>query len=142
VNLGLIQTSGMATTFTTSAQPGVYFVRVAGINGCGIGAPSNEVGVVVGAPVPGPPVHVMSAISPDRRVTIAWEPPAAGGVPSQYIVEAGSATGQADLAVVPTDGSTYSLTVQAPAGRYFVRVRAANQHGSSASSEEVVVEVP
>jgi hypothetical protein len=141
VNLGVIQTSAAATTFTTSAPAGVYFVRLAGLNGCGVGAPSNEVAVVVGPSIPGPPVHLMAASVPDGRVTLSWEPPPAGGVPTRYIVEAGSAAGLADLAMLPTSGPERSLTVQAPPGRYFVRVRAVNLHGSGASSEEIVVEV-
>jgi hypothetical protein len=141
-DLGILQTASATPTITIPAAPGVYFVRVAGANGCGIGVPSNELAVVVGPPVPAPPTHVTAAVASGRRVTISWQPSWGGGVPMRYVVEGGSAAGRADIGRLPTDGPEPFVTVQALPGRYFVRVRAINTYGSSVASEEIVVEVP
>ena len=129
---------GAVTTYTTAAAPGVYFVRVSGANGCGLGTPSNEVSVVVGAPIPGPPTGLSAAISATRMVTLTWQAPTAGGTPTEYVVEAGSAPGQSNLAALPT-GSMTSFSALVPPGRYYVRVRAINMYGTSAASEEIVL---
>jgi hypothetical protein len=46
-NLGAIGVSGPATSFTTTAPPGTYYVRVIGLNSCGASPCSNEVRVEV-----------------------------------------------------------------------------------------------
>ncbi|MCC7031340.1 MAG: hypothetical protein IT179_00730 [Acidobacteria bacterium] len=46
-NLGAIGVPGPATSFTTTAPPGTYYVRVIGLNSCGASPYSNEVGVEV-----------------------------------------------------------------------------------------------
>jgi len=141
-DLGILHTASTTPTITIPAAPGVYFVRVAGANGCGIGVPSNELAVVVGPPVPAPPTHVAAAVSADHRVTLSWQPSWGGGVPMQYVVEGGSAAGSADIGLLPTSGPEPFVTVEASPGRYFVRVRAVNTYGRSVASEEIVVEVP
>ncbi len=61
-----------------------------------------------------------------RLVTLTWG--AAAGATS-YVVEAGSASGLANLAVLPV-GANPALTVTAPPGTYFVRVRGLNGCGA------------
>ncbi|MCC7176864.1 MAG: PQQ-binding-like beta-propeller repeat protein [Acidobacteria bacterium] len=46
-NLGAFGVPGPATSFTTTAPPGRYYVRVIGLNSCGASPYSNEVQVVV-----------------------------------------------------------------------------------------------
>jgi len=141
LDAAFIDTRSPSTAFTTEAGPGVYFVRVAGVNGCGIGAPSNEIGVVVGPPIPGPPAGLTADVAAGRLVTLAWQASGAGGAPGSHVVEAGSAPGLSDVAILPSPGPTPSFTVVAPPGRYYVRVRAVNEHGTSAPSEEIAVHV-
>jgi hypothetical protein len=63
-----------------------------------------------------------------------------GQVFSTAQLEAGSASGQADLAVMSVTGNT--LTVEGvPSGTYFVRLRAVGAAGEAAVSEELVVTV-
>jgi len=137
-DVGVFDT-GSSTAASTPAKPGVYFIRVAAGNGCGLGTPSNEVGVVVGPPVPGPPAGVGATVEVDRRVIVSWRPSSAGGAPTHYVVEAGSAPGLANLAVLYTTGAPTSLAVTAPPGLYYVRVRAVNAYGVSVPSDEVVL---
>jgi hypothetical protein len=75
------------------------------------------------------------------QVLLSWQPPAAGDV-SSYVVEAGSAPGLANLAVLPVGDGQTSLAVNAPDGRYYVRVKATGACGTGPASNEVVVNVP
>ncbi len=76
----------------------------------------------------------------DHTVTLTW---AAPGFSTEAIVEAGSAPGLSNLAVLPVAGGQTTVTVpNVPAGTYYVRVRALNYVGASAPSNEVMVVVP
>jgi hypothetical protein len=72
-------------------------------------------------------------------VTLAWDAPATGILPSRYVIEAGSATGARDLLVFPTANNTTSFTASAAIGTYYVRVKGRNNCGDSAASNEVIV---
>lgn len=139
---GVIDTASPALTFASEAEPGVYFVRVAGVNACGIGEISNETAVVVGPPLPGPPSALRAVVSTGRAVSFSWQPPAAGGAVTEYAIEAGDAPGRANLAVLRTDSPEPSFAIVAPPGRYFVRVRAVNAHGRSVPSHDLDLRVP
>jgi hypothetical protein len=138
----VIDTDSSALTFTTAAEPGLYFVRVAGVNACGTGANSNEITVGVGPPIPGPPGGLQASLSEGRLVTFTWEPPVAGGAVASYAIEAGDAPGRSNVAVLPTADAATSFAVAAPAGRYFVRLRALNVYGAGVPSGEIEVRVP
>jgi hypothetical protein len=117
---------------------GQYFVRVRAVNSAGASAPSSEIIVRVGCVAPPTaPINVVAQVAPGRFVTLSWTPV---GEATDYLVEAGSFSGGADLALIPTPAP--SLAGVVPAGTYFVRVRARNACGASATSSEVVVQVP
>ena len=46
-DLADIEVPGPATSFTTTAPPGIYYVKVVALNACGSSPYSNEVRVVV-----------------------------------------------------------------------------------------------
>jgi len=73
-----------------------------------------------------------------RNVTLQWNA-SSGAI--DYILDVGSVSGGIDLHSAPIGPST-SLSTAAPPGRYFVRVRARNASGTSAPSQEVVIDVP
>jgi Cupin domain len=73
-----------------------------------------------------------------RTVTLQW---VASPGALDYILDVGRASGGIDIFSAAV-GPTTTLTVAAPPGRYFVRVRARNASGASASSPEVVINVP
>jgi len=141
-NLAAFATGSASTSFAASATGGVYFVRVAASNACGVGPASNEVSFTLGSALPGAPQDLSWSVSSSGVVSLHWEPPASGGVPTAYLVEAGSASGLANLASLSTGSPVTSTDATAPPGAYFVRVRAVNGAGASAASNEVMVVVP
>ncbi len=141
-NLAAFATGSASTSFAASAPGGVYFVRVAASNACGVGPASNEVSFTLGSALPGAPQDLSWSVSSSGVVSLHWEPPASGGVPTAYLVEAGSASGLANLASLSTGSPVTSTDATAPPGAYFVRVRAVNGAGASAASNEVMVVVP
>jgi predicted phage tail protein len=143
----------LASFDTGSSNPGLivdtvpagrYFVRVRAKNVAGVSAPSNEVVVTVGGSVPSPcdaalnPPAGLAATVTGTSVTLSWA--AAAGCPAtEYVIEAGSGPGLANLATVDTGSTATSfIATQVGAGTYFVRVRAANAAGHSAPSNEVI----
>jgi hypothetical protein len=85
------------------------------------------------------PGNLTAQVSGDV-VTLSWSP--AAGSPTSYIVEAGSASGLADLASFLTGNSAVTFVVNGvPNGTYFVRVRATGALGTSPPSNEITVVV-
>ena len=86
--------------------------------------------------MPGAPTIAASVSG--LTVTLSWQPAATGAAPDRYLVDVGTAPGQADLVTGYQFGSNI-LTVSgpAPSGRYYARVRAANAAGVSGYSNEV-----
>jgi hypothetical protein len=90
-------------------------------------------------PIAGTPTG-LTAVVTGTRVMLSWSP--APGDPTTYVIEAGSASGLADLANFATGSLATTFTaVGVPSGTYFVRVRSANAAGASPPSNEVTVVV-
>ena len=85
--------------------------------------------------LPGAPTDLTSAVA-GLSVSLNWIAPAQGPALS-YQVEAGSAPGLANLAVIGAGGTAFGAS--APAGTYYVRVRARNGAGLGPPSNEVTV---
>jgi hypothetical protein len=97
--------------------------------------------VASGGFAPLPPTAITNAVVLDT-VTLSWTPATGGGAAQSYILEAGSAPGQANLATITSNGTATALTVGAvPQGVYYVRVRAKNALGTSAASPSTTVVV-
>ena len=141
-NLAHFNTGSAATAFAGSAPPGLYYVRVAAANACGIGPASNEVTFTLGADLPGAPTSLASTVADGGVVSLSWNPPLSGAPPTAYVVEAGSASGLSDLATVSTGAPVTTFTATAPPGAYYVRVRAVNGAGAGLPSADVLVIVP
>jgi hypothetical protein len=73
-----------------------------------------------------------------RIVTLGWQP-SVGAL--DYILEAGTSPG-ATNAFNGNIGAAPGLSVAAPPGRYYVRVRARNTIGIGPASAEVIIDVP
>lgn len=141
-NLASFNTGNTSTSFSASAPSGLYYVRVAGANACGMGVVSNEVSFTLGGEVPGSPGDLSWTLGDGRVVSLAWTAPTSGPAPTAYFVEAGSASGLADLATVSTGSTVPAFVANAPPGTYYVRVRALNSAGAGAPSAEVIIVVP
>ena len=137
-NLATFDTGNAATTLTTAAPLGTYYVRVRARSGGAIGGPSNEVVVnVTGAcSAPFTPAGLTHTVN-GSSVQLSWQ--AAAGATS-YILEAGSASGSSNL-LASDIGNVTTLGATAAPGTYYVRIRARNACGSSPPSNEVVVVV-
>ena len=121
------------------APAGRFFIRVRGVNASGAGLASADVPLVIGAggALPAPPRSVQAWMAGSRLI-MTWGDPAAGGVPTHFVVEAGTAAGVANIATIPVASRAFTYD-PVPAGFYFLRVRAANATGVSAPSNEVMV---
>ncbi len=132
---------GTATSVAGTLGAGRYFIRVRGAGAAGEGSASSEVAVDVPATaVPPSAPGTLAASVTGTNVSLAWG--TATGNATTYVVEAGSASGGADLVVYPTGNLDTALVTAAPPGRYYVRVRAANTSGRGPVSNEVVIDVP
>lgn len=137
---------GTSLAVTASAAPGTYYLRVVALNASGAGAPSEEVSFAIegggpGPSLPAPPTGLTAQVS-GSTVTLSWSAPAGGTAPTAYVIEAGSASGLADLATFVADTTPSVVVTGVPAGRYYVRVRARNGAGTGTPSTELVVVVP
>ncbi|MGD9902574.1 MAG: hypothetical protein AB7U83_03805 [Vicinamibacterales bacterium] len=137
-NLASFDTGTLATSFATSAPNGTYYVRVHAKNVFGLGPASNEVSFTIGPQActtpPAAPAGLVANVA-GVAVSFAWN--AASGA-SSYVLEAGSAAGLANLAVVNVGAAT-GFAVAAPPGTYFVRVRGSNACGNGPASNEVSI---
>lgn len=132
---------GPATQATGVLPTGTYFTRVRGIGANGVGAASSEVIITVPATAaaPGKPGTLSAAVAAGI-VTLTWG--AAPGNATTYVIEAGTVSGVMNIGAVPTGHLDTTWSIGAPAGTYFVRVRAANAFGLSTPTNEVTVVVP
>ncbi len=129
-----VQSPGLVTSGVPNGQ---YFVRVRTATAAGVSAPSNEIVVQVGCvAAPMAPTGLAAQVA-GNNVAVGWQPPPGA---TGYVLEAGSAPGIANLAVVPLGAPGLGAAV--PDGTYFVRVRAVNACGMSAPSADIVVSVP
>jgi hypothetical protein len=87
---------------------------------------------------PAAPTNLTASVA-GSSVTLRWSAPQDGTVDT-YVIEAGSASGLADLATVNTGTATTIFSAAGVhAGTYFVRVGAGNAAGTSGPSNETVV---
>lgn len=124
---------------------GVYYVAARGVNADGSSQRSNE--VVVSVPsgssgcnaAPNPPT-ALTASAVGNLVTLLWSAPPAGCPATGYVVQAGTAPGLTDLAVINVGAAT-TLSASAELGTYYIRVIAVNPFGGSGATSDVVLGV-
>ncbi len=77
-----------------------------------------------------------------RSVNLTWTLPASSPDVTGYVLEVGAQPGTANLASVALGRLAAFTGPGVPPGRYFVRVRAVNAVGTSAPSNEMLIDVP
>jgi hypothetical protein len=133
---------GGGTSLTAPAPAGTYYLRVRAANALGVSGPSNEVVATLGAAGPGtcaPPSGLTTSVS-GNLLTVQW-----AGAPgaTSYLLEVGTAPGLANALSANVGGSTtqqFNLSGVPPAA-YYMRVRTIGSCGTSAPSNEAIVDV-
>jgi Carboxypeptidase regulatory-like domain len=123
--------------------PGTFYLRVRGVNLFGTGASSSEVIVVSGGVAtvaPAPPAGFV-AWTAGNRLTVSWNAPFGSPAPGDYVLEAGTAAGLANIASIPIAGKRAFTFEPVPPGFYFLRVRSRVGGLLSAPSTEVMINV-
>jgi hypothetical protein len=138
----LLREFPIATTAASGTlATGTYYLRVTPIIGGARGPTSNEAVFTIGNPAPLAPTGFTASTS-GGTLTLSWNVPTAGGAPTDYILQAGSTFGAANL--VPgirlgqtTTSWSYPLATL-PDGNYFLRLYAVNAQGVSLASSDAV----
>ncbi len=143
-DLGLAPLPPTARTFTAIAPPGTYYVRIVAMNAAGAGAASNEAAIVAQpgtCTIPAAPTGVVATAAPGR-LTLRWNAPVSGAIPTVYVVHAGSSAGAVDRFIVGLPAGLTSASGFVPGGPYFIRMFAANPCGTSGPSAETSATLP
>lgn len=121
---------------------GTYYARVRATNGAGTSLNSNEVRFTIGRRLRTP--TGLRVTWQGTTATLSWTASAADAaddVPTNYVLEAGTVPGEANVARVSVGNRTV-YSVEVPSGSYFVRVRAENAEGESDPSDAIEVTAP
>lgn len=141
--LGSIPLAGAATAVTFDAPAGRFLVRVHAVAGGMRSAASNEIPLVVAAPLPAPavapsaPTHLLGLVD-GNRLSLSWTSTFTGGSTERlWLRVTGTQTGE----VAVSAGETFSVD-GVPPGTYTVALVAENSAGQSAPSPPLTLHVP
>jgi hypothetical protein len=133
---------GNVLSATLTLPTGSYYVRLRSRNALGNSASSYPVSFRIGTQLASP--TGLTADWSGTQTTLTWEPSSADSpemAPTDYVLEAGTAPGLADVAAIPV-GEETTFSTEVPSGVYYVRVRATNEKGDSDPTPELVVAPP
>ena len=131
---------GDTTQFAVDAPDGVFYVRVRAVTAAGPGLSSADVQVNTGQAAPPRALADLLVTVQGTTVTLQWREDPLGPVVAGTLLQAGSAPGLANLAVVALPAGVHTFAAAAPPGTYFVRVLAVNAAGvSPPPSPEVAI---
>jgi hypothetical protein len=130
---------GNVLSFSATVPDGVYYVRLRAVTPAGSSPVSNEVQIALGQTAPPQPPLALLATVQGTAVTLQWTENPLGAVIGAYQLQAGTASGLVDVGAFPLPPTQRTLSVNAPANTYFVRLVALNAAGASASSNEAIV---
>jgi hypothetical protein len=91
--------------------------------------------------IPAVPTGVVASAQPGR-LTLRWNAPASGAIPTTYVVQAGSTSGATDRFAAGLPGTLTTASGLVPRGPYFVRMFATNACGASGPSIETSTTIP
>jgi hypothetical protein len=135
---------GYSTTVVGGPLPGgTYTISVTAVNPFGTNTSFPTTFAIGGGGGPqGPPGQAIlnQPTVNGSVVTLTWVPPATGGAPDGYDIEAiVQATGQ--VLILPVGNQTSTVVPGVPAGNFFVRIRARNAYGVGPWSPQRLVVV-
>jgi hypothetical protein len=129
-------TGSLMPTFTFSAPPGEYYVRVHALAGGGWSPASNEIRIFVDVPrPPSPPSQLLAAVY-GAEVAFSWKNTFEGGPPVSLLLKLSGST----VASLPL--SEMFSVADVPPGTYDIALTAVNAWGESPLSNLVRVIVP
>jgi predicted phage tail protein len=121
---------------------GRYYIRVRAANGVGMSPDSNSITLRIGKQLASPNGFKVTWVG--TTATLSWTAPAgatAEDVPTNFILEAGTAPGQSDVATVGL-GTTTTFSADVSSGTYYVRVRSTNDYGESDPTADLMLVAP
>jgi len=124
---------GDASFIANPVRPGTYYMRVLGVSGGTVSAPSNEVMVIAKPPQafsPDTPNVGGRADVSDSTVSLVWSPNFFSAPASSYVVRVGSWPGMEDVADVDVGPITALTVPNVPDGKYYVRILGRNAAGT------------
>ena len=140
-NVEVSNTGSTATTYShTGLSPGTtYYYQVSAINEWGTGAYSAPAQGTTDATVPGPPLNLAAEADGQKRIDLAWDPPAddGGADVTGYRIEV-SSNGTTWSNLVRNTGrsaTTYAHTGLEPGTTRHYRVSAINSAGTGEPSD-------
>jgi hypothetical protein len=130
-----------AACFTAASAPSSHLV-ITSRSPVGPAIAPRDTSAAADAP-PNPPTNLTSSVfrsGVSSQVDLFWRAPAAGPVPTDYRIEAGSAPGLSDLAAFNIgSASTFFFTTVSGSGTFYVRVRAVAAGVTGDPSNEVTL---
>ncbi len=135
---GSLRTESPAMTFSFTAPSGVFFVRVRALLSNFRSAASNEIQLIVNAPLsPSPPANVLGMVN-GSTVALSWTNTFNGGAPTALVLNVtGAQTGSFPLGV--SDAVSFNGV---PDGTYTLTLTASNATGVSPPSNPVTLTIP
>jgi hypothetical protein len=133
---------GNLLTVSSTLPNGTYYARLRARNAYGTSTSSNPISFRIGSQLQSP--TDLTATWSGTVTTLSWVASAADSAdlaPSDYVIEAGTAPGLADVAELRI-GQKTSFSADVPHGVYYVRVRAVNDRGDSNPTEDLVIAAP
>jgi hypothetical protein len=133
-----LPTGSTATTFTTNAPSGVFFVRVHAMSGNLRSAASNEIQLVVNTPPPPSAPAALLGMVNGSKLALSWTNTFQGGAPTALQL---NVTG-AHTATIPLAMSDTMSFDGVPGGTYSFTLTASNAGGVSSPSNAVTLTFP
>jgi hypothetical protein len=136
-----VSTAGGTSIADGSVADFARCLQSSGDAACFAGARPVTRVATAGATAPGAPGNLL-ATAGGGTVSLTWSAPTSGDPVVTYVVEAGSASGLSNLAVVTTNSTATTFSAGGVGnGTYYIRIKAQNATGTSAASNEATLVV-
>lgn len=136
--LAILPTGSAVPTFTFTASPGKFYVRMVGLrNGIEL-PPSADVLISVQVPEPPSAPTSLQGVATGSRLDLTWITTSNGGTATGTLLEV-SGTLSGVVPLPPTDRGSFEGV---PDGTYTIRARATGEAGTSEASAPITLSFP